>query len=234
MPTEKQKYSIQIVLILAVFSFVLFNLVFKLIVDYRSESLQKKAELAKEEQLKQAFIKEISVEYDRLLKLYQAKEYEKVIEMIKVFNQYGQSGYKDLPEIKKQIRLFYLKKKLEFLPRVRLDDYIKLSKDMEIKEDDSIEVFIRTPRYGQYFYTKDLPVVFEGVALSIDGDFSSNIVWSSSIDGHLGTGQSVTARLSVGTHEITATSTNKSVTGKMQTRVIIEKTPAFFEKYQRP
>ncbi len=41
-----------------------------------------------------------------------------------------------------------------------------------------------------------------------DGDLSSSVSWASSIDGSLGTGASVTAALSVGTHTITASVTD--------------------------
>ena len=175
------------------------------------------------------FIAKIDDQYNRLLKLYQAKEYEKAIEIIKVFNKYGKSDYKNLPEIKKQIRLFSLKKKLDFIPKIHINEYIKLSKDIDIEEDDSTEVFIRTPRYGQYFYTSDLPIVLEGVALSVTGDFSSTIVWTSNIDGELGKGKKIDARLSVGEHQIKAVGTNGVTKGSMTIRIYIEKDPDFLK-----
>ncbi|MBU1341493.1 MAG: hypothetical protein KKE44_00910 [Proteobacteria bacterium] len=231
MPSKKTTYSIQVVVILAIFFFVLFNLVFKLIIDLRSESLKKKAEQIEKDRIKQEFIAHIDDRYAQLLKLYAAKEYEKVIEIIKVFNKYEKSDYKNLPEIKKEIRLFYLKKKLDFIPKIHLDDYMKLSKDIDIVEDDSTEVFIRTPRYGQYFYTSDFPILLEGVALSIAGDFSDGIVWTSNIDGVLGKGGKIEVRLSIGEHQITATGTNGVTTGTMKTRIYIEKDPDFLKKY---
>ncbi|MCK5349796.1 MAG: hypothetical protein KAJ25_10425, partial [Desulfobacula sp.] len=164
MPSKKTRYSIQIIVILAIFFFVLFNLVFKLIIDLRSESIQRKAVQHEKDRIKQEFIAKIDDQYNRLLKLYEAKEYDKAIEIIKVFNKYEKADYKNLSEIKKQIRLFYLKKKLEFIPKIHLNEYMKLSKDIDIEEDDSTEVFIRTPRYGQYFYTSDFPILLEGVA----------------------------------------------------------------------
>lgn len=233
MPSEKTKYSIQVVVILGIFFFVLFNLVFKLVIDLRSESFRKKAEELEKQKAKQEFIATIEDQYNQLLKLYQAKEYSKSIEIIKVFNKYKQSDYKNLPAIKKEIRLFSLKKKLEFIPKIQFNDYIKLSKDIDIEEDDSTEVFIRTPRYGQYFYTSDLPIVLEGVALSVTGDFSDQIVWTSDKDGELGVGQKVLVRLSVGMHQITATSSNGLTTGHMLTQVIVEKDPAFLEEYRK-
>lgn len=233
MPSEKTKYSIQVVIILAIFFFVLFNLVFKLIIDLRSETIRKKAEQIEKESLRQEFIADIDNQYNRLLELYEAKEYEKVIELIKVFNRFDRADFKQLPKIKKDIRLFYLKKKLEFIPKIQLNEYMELSKEIEIQEDDSTEVFIRTPRYGQYFYTSDLPVVFEGVALSVTGDFSDDIVWESDVDGRLGTGKKITARLSTGPHQITATSSNGVTTGHMVTRIMIENDPEFLKKYRR-
>lgn len=232
MPSSKTKYTIQIVTILAVFFFVLFNLVFKLIIDVKSEAELKKVQEAEKQRIKQEFVSKIDERYNQLLKLYQAGEYEKVIEIIKVFNQYEQSEYKDLPSIKKEIRLFYLKKKLEFIPKINLSEYMKLTEDIDIDQDDSTEVFIRTPRYGQYFYESDLPIVLEGIALSTKGDFSDSISWESDVDGDLGAGQQIQVRLSVGEHRITATGTNGETTGVMETRVVIGKDPDFLKKYR--
>lgn len=231
MPSQKTTYAIQMVAILAVFSFVLFNLIFKLVIDLRSEEIQKKAEQLEKERVKQEFVAKIDDQYNRLMKLYKAKEYDKTIEMIKVFNKYGKSDYKNLPEIKKEIRLFYLKKKLDFIPKIHLNEYMKLSKDIDIKEDDTTEVFIRTPRYGQYFYTSDFPVTFEGVALSISGDFSNGIVWTSNIDGELGKGKKISVSLSIGEHQITALGTNGITSGSMMIRIFIEKEPDFLKEY---
>ncbi|NOX33211.1 MAG: hypothetical protein GXP56_05665 [Deltaproteobacteria bacterium] len=231
MASKKTIYSVQVVMILAVFFFVLFNLIFKLVVDLRSESIKERAELIEKDRIKQAFLANIDNEYNNLLKLYDAKAYEKAIEIIKVFNRYDKSDYKDLPEIKKDIRLFYLKKKLEFIPKIHFDEFMKLSKDIDIEEDDSTEVFIRTPRYGQYFYTSDLPVVLEGVALSVKGDYSDGIVWTSSIDGELGKGKKLAVHLSVGEHQITATGTNNITKGSMAIRIFIEKDPDFLKNY---
>jgi len=231
MPSQKTTYSIQIVVILAIFSFVLFNLIFKLVVDIRSESLQKKAEQLEKERIKLEFIAKIDKQYDRLIKLHDANEYKKAIEIIKAFNKYGKSDYKNLPKIKKEIRLFYLKKKLDFIPKIHLNEYMKLSKDIDIEEDNSTEVFIRTPRYGQYFYTSDFPIFFEAVALSVTGDFSDTIIWTSNIDGELGKGKKISARLSIGEHQIKAVGTNGISTGSMVTRIFIEKEPDFLKDY---
>ncbi|OFZ55389.1 MAG: hypothetical protein A2328_03885, partial [Bdellovibrionales bacterium RIFOXYB2_FULL_36_6] len=198
MLSKKTTYSIQMVVILAIFFFVLFNLIFKLILDMKSDSMKKKAEEEQKEKARQEFIVHIEDHYQKLQTLYQAYEFEKAIDIIKMFNVYEQSDYKNLAEIKKEIRLFYLKKKLDFIPKIQLDEYLQLSKDINIAEDDSTEVFIRTPRYGQYFYISDFPVTLEGVALSVKGDFSDTIVWTSNIDGKIGTGKKIDVRLSIG------------------------------------
>ena len=53
------------------------------------------------------------------------------------------------------------------------------------------------------------PVSFTGTATDTeDGTISSSIVWSSSVDGSLGTGASISAPLSSGAHVITATITD--------------------------
>lgn len=231
--SDKTTYSIQVIIILAVFFFVLFNLVFKLVIDMRTQALEKKVQEAQKEQIKQEFITKIDVQYDQLKKLYDAGEYDKAIEIIKIFNKFDKSDYKDLPEMKKAIRLFYLKKKMDFIPRIDLGEYMQLTKDIDIEEDDSTEVFIRTPRYGQYFYASDLPVVLEGVALSIAGDFSEQIIWTSSIDGELGKGKKIEVNLSIGAHEIIAQSTNGVTTGTMSVRIYIEKDPDFLKEYKR-
>ncbi len=233
MPSKKITYFIQILVILSIFFFVLFNLVFKLIIDLRSEAIQREAEQLEKERIKLEFIAKIDDRYNQMIKLYEANEYEKVIEIIKVFNKYGKSDYENLPKIKKEIRLFHLKKKLDLIPRIHLNEFMKLSKDIDIQEDDSTEIFIRTPRYGQYFYTSDFPIILEGVALSITGDFSDGIVWISDMDGELGKGKKIAVRLSIGRHQITATGTNGVTEGSMMTRVFIEKEPDFLKEYIR-
>lgn len=231
--SDRTTYSIQVVIILAIFFFVLFNLVFKLVIDMRAQAIEKKVQEMKKEKIKQEFIVKIDEQYTRLKKLYDAREYDKAIEIIKVFNKYDKSDYKDLPAMKKAIRLFYLKKKMDFIPKINLNEYMQLTKDIAIEEDDSTEVFIRTPRYGQYFYTSDLPVVLEGVALSIAGDFSDQIIWTSNIDGELGKGKKIEVRPSIGEHQITAQSTNGVTTGSMLVRIYIENDPDFLKEYKR-
>ena len=55
------------------------------------------------------------------------------------------------------------------------------------------------------------PMTFTGEATdATDGDLTDSLVWSSTRDGSLGTGETVTATLSVGTHIIAATVTDSS------------------------
>jgi hypothetical protein len=67
-------------------------------------------------------------------------------------------------------------------------------------------VSITSPTTGS---TTTSPATLTGTATDAqDGDLSALIVWTSSIDGPLGTGASISAPLSVGTHTITATVTD--------------------------
>lgn len=230
---KKSTYAYQVVIILAVFCFVMFNLVFRLMMDMKKQAQEKRSAQVIEEQHKKEFLAKIDSEYQRVLKLYEANEYDKAIEIIRVFNKYDKADYKDLPEIKKDIRISSLKKKLEVIPKIQLDEYMQLSKEIDIEDDESTEVFIRTPRYGQYFYTSDFPIRFEAVALSVKGDFSDTIIWESSIDGEIGRGKIIERGLSKGEHTITATGTNGVTEGQMSTRVFIEDDPEFLKKYKK-
>ncbi len=69
-------------------------------------------------------------------------------------------------------------------------------------------VTITSPANGA---SQDSPVLFIGTATDTeDGTISANIVWTSSLDGALGTGASINPSLSVGTHTITATITDSA------------------------
>ena len=69
-------------------------------------------------------------------------------------------------------------------------------------------VSITGPADGSSFSDADV-VDFTGSATDTeDGDISSSIGWSSNVSGPLGTGAAVSAQLSLGTHVITATSTD--------------------------
>ena len=232
--SQKRRFSVKLIVILAIFFFVLFNLVFRLILDMRLEAKQREAERLEAERVKQQFIATIDKQYNRVVTLYQAREYDKAIDIIKLFNKYDQTEYRDLQTLKKDIRMGYLKKKFEFLSRIHLDEYVRVSKEIDIEDDQATEVFVRKPRFGQYFYASDFPIEFEGVALSVTGDFSDQVIWTSSIDGQIGQGSKLSiARLSVGEHEITATASNGSTTGKMSIRIFIENDPEFLKKYRR-
>ena len=67
MPTSKTSYLLQVVVILSVFFFVLFNLVFRLIVDMRSESEKKRVVLEEKEKVRQSFIVNIDEKYNHLM-----------------------------------------------------------------------------------------------------------------------------------------------------------------------
>jgi len=78
----------------------------------------------------------------------------------------------------------------------------------ENKRNKPPQVTITSPADGATFYTVDL-IRFEGTAYDKeDKDLTSEIVWNSSINAELGTGGSVDATLSEGTHNITASVTD--------------------------
>lgn len=76
-------------------------------------------------------------------------------------------------------------------------------------------VTIKNPEDGSPFNSNST-ILFEGTAIDDkDGDISYKLIWTSSIDGSIGTGASFTDTLSDGTHTITASATNsKRKTGK--------------------
>lgn len=224
MPSNKIKYSIQVALMLIVFFLVLFTLIFRIVGEMRSESIRKKALQLEKEKLKIEFIATIEDQYQQIENLFKANEYDKAMAIVKEFKAHGKSDYKDLPKIEKEIRIFKLKQKLDFIPKIHLDEYIQLSKEEKKEKDTSTQVFIRRPRYGQYFFSpSELPILLEGIALSLSGDFSDDIIWKSSIDGELGKGKQLSVRLTIGEHQISATGTNGVTTGTMETLIYIRK-----------
>jgi len=73
-------------------------------------------------------------------------------------------------------------------------------------------------------YVQGTAITFSGTATDArDGSISANIQWSSSINGSLGTGTSITtSALSLGIHTITASVTNSSgLTGSSSLRVLV-------------
>lgn len=60
-----------------------------------------------------------------------------------------------------------------------------------------------------------------------DGDVSASVVWTSDLDGIVGSGASVSAPLSAGTHTVTATATDsKGLSGSSSIAVVINAPPA--------
>ncbi len=89
--------------------------------------------------------------------------------------------------------------------------------------NDTPVVTISSPSDGSAF-DDDIPrITFTASATDdTDGNISDEISWSSSINGMIGTGRSVDATLSVGTHNITATisdSANNTATDAISVRV---------------
>jgi hypothetical protein len=69
-------------------------------------------------------------------------------------------------------------------------------------------VTIQTPTNGAQA-SNSTAVAFSGSAIDAkDGDISSKLVWSSNIDGQIGTGKSFSRTLTVGSHTVTATVTD--------------------------
>ena len=233
MISQKVRYSIQVALMAIVFLVVLLGVIYKFVGDIQTESMKKQAEQIEREKRKTEFVATIEDQYKLIKKLYQDREYDKATEAIKVFGEFGKSDYKDLSEIKKEIWRLRLKETLDFIPKINLEEYLGFLKEEGMEKDTSTQVFIRTPRYGQYFYPSGFPIILEGSALSLNGDFSDYIIWTSSIDGELGTGKSLPVRLSIGDHKIIATGTNGITTGTMGTLIHVKAKPDFMKKYRR-
>ncbi len=78
----------------------------------------------------------------------------------------------------------------------------------EAPPNDFPVVTITNPATGA---SQASPILFIGTATDTeDGNIAANIVWTSSLDGTLGTGASINPSLSVGTHTITATITDSA------------------------
>ncbi len=85
-----------------------------------------------------------------------------------------------------------------------LDDYVP----GETPTNGTPNISISSPADGAIFASDD-EITFSGTASDVeDGDLSSSIVWTSSIDGAIGTGTGFSVVLSAGTHAITATVTD--------------------------
>lgn len=227
MSSKNIKYSVQVALMLIVFFLVLSTLIFRIVGEMRSESIKKEAAQLEKEKLTIEFLATIEAQYQQMKNLFNSNEYDRAMAVIEEFKAHGKSDYKELPKIEKEIRIYKLKQKLDFIPKIHLDEYIQLSKEEKKEKDTSTQVFIRRPRYGQYFFSpSDLPLLLEGIALSLSGDFSDDIIWKSSIDGELGKGKQLSVSLSIGEHQISATGTNGVTTGTMETLIYIRKDPS--------
>jgi hypothetical protein len=90
-------------------------------------------------------------------------------------------------------------------------------------------VSITSPANGVSFFS-GTSITFSGLATDLeDGDISSNLVWTSSLNGQIGTGGSFnSAGLSIGTHTITATATDTgSLSGNASVTITIAPLPTF-------
>ena len=69
-------------------------------------------------------------------------------------------------------------------------------------------VTVTSPNNGAMFLDTDFVSLQAGATDVEDGDVSASLVWTSSLDGQLGTGASIATPLSEGVHTITATATD--------------------------
>jgi subtilase family protein/Big-like domain-containing protein len=93
-----------------------------------------------------------------------------------------------------------------------------------VSDNELPVVNINSPSNGTPF-VEGANISFIGTSTDIeDGDISASIIWSSNIDGTIGTGASLVATLSVGTHIITASSTD-SFFGTSSTSSVISVSP---------
>ncbi|MDQ8203588.1 PQQ-dependent sugar dehydrogenase [Pelagicoccus sp. SDUM812003] len=74
--------------------------------------------------------------------------------------------------------------------------------------DETPTVTITSPTTGAQFFDTDTVTISGTASDPEDGDLTSSIVWTSSIDGALGSGASVDVGLSIGSHLIEATVTD--------------------------
>ena len=87
-------------------------------------------------------------------------------------------------------------------------------------------VVITTPGMDSTFSSGSVETFTGGATDPESGDITGSLKWTSSIDGDLGAGQSVSRILSVGTHTITASVTDLAgKTGAATIRIIVGSTP---------
>ena len=111
---------------------------------------------------------------------------------------------------------------------------VTLSRDFTVVDpanNSAPTVSISSPSNNSVFETGDAISFNASATDEEDGDISSDITWSSSIDGNLGTGASVnSSSLSVGTHTITATVTDSlNASGSASLTVVVNAAPVLAE-----
>jgi hypothetical protein len=84
-------------------------------------------------------------------------------------------------------------------------------------------VTITSPTDGSTF-NEEASIPFTGTASDVeDGDLTASLVWTSSLDGQIGTGGRFSAELSVGTHTVTASVTDSGgLTGSASITVTVQ------------
>ncbi|MCP4661392.1 MAG: hypothetical protein GY856_38810 [bacterium] len=104
-----------------------------------------------------------------------------------------------------------------------------LVSEVPFNQPETPVVTIDSPTDGSAYFEGDL-VSFAGAASDPeDGDLSTSILWSSDLDGPLGTGSSLeVSTLSIGTHRITAAVTDSDAfQGSDQILILIKRTTLF-------
>ena len=91
---------------------------------------------------------------------------------------------------------------------------------LEVTDDLPPETTISSPAENAMFYSA--PQSLAATASDFEqGDLSSNVSWSSSIDGPIGTGAAITPSLSDGVHSITASVTDNSGQTGLDTMTVV-------------
>ncbi|MGF1485223.1 MAG: PQQ-dependent sugar dehydrogenase [Opitutales bacterium] len=114
---------------------------------------------------------------------------------------------------------------LDSTEQTQVRDYLlnKFINGFPSNDDPSVD--ITAPSNGSGFLTT-ASVNFTGTASDTeDGDLASSIQWTSSIDGPLGSGASISVSLSEGTHDITATVTDSGFASDADTLTVVINAP---------
>ncbi|NOT29293.1 MAG: hypothetical protein HOP15_02460, partial [Planctomycetes bacterium] len=89
--------------------------------------------------------------------------------------------------------------------RIGIESYFENRYQITLGGGNSPDVRILAPNNGSAILTSEMPITLSAVASDFeDGDLGSSIVWSSKLDGVLGTGANLSATLSEGQHLIVA------------------------------